>query len=111
MGSRNKSGSGPSLSEALFGVVASDDGSVWVKLGSGAITCGLEAGKLGISSQSSSKSDSESSSWILSTLVGLAVRFRSFGTCMKKLLILANPAAALHKVASFLYRVAWLVLV
>ena len=65
VGSRNKSGSGPSSSEALFGVVASDDGSVWVKSGSGVITCGLEAGKLGISSQSS----------ILSTLVGFAVRF------------------------------------
>ena len=56
VGSRNESGGGPSSSEALFGVVASDDGSVWVKSGSGVITCGLEAGKLGISSQSSSKS-------------------------------------------------------
>ena len=37
VGSRNKSGSGPSSSEALFGVVASDNGSVWVKSGSGAI--------------------------------------------------------------------------
>ena len=111
MGSRNESGGGPSSSEALFGVVASDDGSVWVKSGSGVITCGLEAGKLGISSQSSSESDSESSSSILSTLVDFAVRFRSFGACVKKLLILADPAAALRKVASFLYRVARLVLV
>ena len=75
------------------------------------ITCGLEAGKFGISSQSSSESDSKSSSSILSTLVGFAVRFRSFGACVKKLLILADPAAALRKVASFLYRVARLVLV